>query len=175
MNDIREEEPKMARKLRYGKGKGSIEITGPQKELFEQALQEVASHTIKVIEEELDKNVDYAKKNWNVRYGQPVISKKSGRTYIRKEESKGSVDKFYTGIRILNGGKQIEGFFGNDAPYAYMIEAAEYSKRKDGSPSSVSQGANVADETMWKPAKKKVNKLIAKLADAYIQDQKKKV
>lgn len=165
----------MARKLRYGKGKGSIEITGPQKELFEQALQEVAGETIKVLERELDDRVEHAKENWNVRYGKPVVNKRTGATTIKKEESKDSIDKFYTGIRILNGGRQIEGFFGNSAPYAYMIEAADYSKRKNGSPSTVAIGENVSNETMWKPAKKNVNKLIKKLADAYIIDQKKKV
>ena len=165
----------MAKKLRYGKGKGSIEITGPQKELFEQALQEVAGETIKVLERELDENVEHAKKNWNVRYGKPVVSKKTGKTTIKKEESKDSIDKFYTGIRILSGGKEIEGFFGNDAPYAYMIIAADYSQRKNGSPSTVPAGENVAENTMWEPSRKKVNKLIKKLADAYIIDQKKKV
>jgi hypothetical protein len=165
----------MARKLRYGKGKGSIEITGPQKELFEQALQEVAGETIKVLERELDERVEHAKENWNVRYGKPVVSKKTGKTTIKKEESKDSIDKFYTGIRILSGGKEIEGFFGNDAPYAYMIIAADYSQRKNGSPSTVPAGENVAEKTMWEPSRKKVNKLIKKLADAYIIDQKKKV
>lgn len=165
----------MARKLRYGKGKGSIEITGPQKELFERALQEVAGETIKVLERELDENVEHAKKNWNVRYGKPVVSKRTGATTIKKEESKDSIDKFYTGIRILSGGKEIEGFFGNNAPYAYMIIAADYSQRKNGSPSTVPAGENVAENTMWEPSRKKVNKLIKKLADAYIIDQKKKV
>ena len=165
----------MARTLRYGKGKGSIEITGPQKELFERALQEVAGETIKVLERELDENVEHAKKNWNVRYGKPVVSKRTGATTIKKEESKDSIDKFYTGIRILSGGKEIEGFFGNNAPYAYMIIAADYSQRKNGSPSTVPAGENVAENTMWEPSRKKVNKLIKKLADAYIIDQKKKV
>ena len=165
----------MARTLRYGKGRGSIEITGPQKELFERALQEVAGETIKVLERELDENVEHAKKNWNVRYGKPVVSKRTGATTIKKEESKDSIDKFYTGIRILSGGKEIEGFFGNNAPYAYMIIAADYSQRKNGSPSTVPAGENVAENTMWEPSRKKVNKLIKKLADAYIIDQKKKV
>lgn len=165
----------MARTLRYGKGKGSIEITGPQKELFEQALQEVAGETIKALERELDDRVEHAQKNWNVRYGKPVTNKRTGVISIQKEESKDSIDKFYTGIRILNGGKQIEGFFGNNAPYAYMIQAADYSKRKNGSPSTVPTGENVAENTMWKPAQKNMNNLIKKLADAYIIDQKKKV
>lgn len=163
----------MSRRIRYGKGKASIEISGPQRELFEQALREVAGETMKVLEAEIDTRVKDAKENWIVRYGKPITNK-SGRTFIRKEESKRSVDKFTNGIRIVQGGKAIEGFFRNDAPYAYAIKPASYSKRENGSASTVEEGKNLAEETMWKPAKKNVDKLVKKLADAFIADQKKK-
>ena len=163
----------MARRIRYGKGKASIEITGPQRELFEQALREVAGETMKVLEAEIDTRVKEAKENWIVRYGKPITNK-SGRTFIRKQKSKRSVDKFTNGIRIVHGGKAIEGFFRNDAPYAYAIKPASYSKRENGSASTVAEGKNLANETMWKPAKKNVDKLVKKLADAFIADQKKK-
>jgi hypothetical protein len=165
----------MARRIRYGKGKASIEITGPQRELFEQALREVAGSVMKVLEDEIDERVEFARSNWNVRYGKPVTNKRTGKTTIRKEKSARSVDKFTDGIRILQGGKAIEGFFRNDAPYAYAIKSASYSKRDNGSASTVAEGKRVAEETMWKPAKKNVNKLVKKLADAYVKDQKKKV
>ncbi len=163
----------MARRIRYGKGKASIEITGPQRELFEQALREVAGETMKVLENEIDTRVKEAKENWIVRYGQPITTK-SGRTFIRKQQSKRSVDKFTNGIRIVQGGKAIEGFFRNDASYAFAIKPASYSKRANGSASTVAEGKNLALETMWKPAKKNTNKLVKKMADAFIADQKKK-
>lgn len=163
----------MARRIRYGKGKASIEITGPQRELFEQALKEVAGETMKVLEDEIDTRMAEAKKNWIVRGNRP-IQKSNGTWYTIKQESKRSVDKFTNGIRIVDGGKAIEGFFRNDSPYAYAIKPASYSKRENGSPSTVAEGKSLADETMWKPAKKNVNKLVKKLADAYIADQKKK-
>ena len=163
----------MARRIRYGKGKASIEITGPQRELFEEALREVAGETMKVLEDEIDTRVKEAKENWIVRYGKPITTK-SGKTFIRKQESKRSVDKFTNGIRIVQGGKAIEGFFRNNAQYAFAIKPASYSKRENGSPSTVEEGKLLANETMWKPAKKNVNKLIKKLADAFIADQKKK-
>ena len=159
----------MARRIRYGKGKSSIEITGPQRELFEQALREVAGSTMKVLEDEIDKRVKFARKNWNVRGNKP-IQKKNGSWYTVKQISERSVDKFTDGIRIIEGG-----FFRNTAPYAYAIKAASYSKRDNGSASTVSEGKSVAEETMWKPAKKNVNKLVKKLADTYVKDQKKKV
>lgn len=163
----------MARRIRYGKGKASIEITGPQRELFEMALREVAGETMKVLEDEIDTRVKDAKENWIVRYGKPITNK-SGKTFIRKEKSKRSVDKFTNGIRIVQGGKAIEGFFRNNATYAYAIKPASYSKRDNGSASTVAEGKNLANETMWKPAKKNVNKLVKKLANSFIADIKKK-
>ena len=162
----------MARRLRYGKGKGSIEITGTQKEMIEEAIRDVAPLTLHIIETELDERIEHAKKNWNVRYGKP-ITRKDGRTYIQKQTSQRPIDKFSSGIRIIQGGKAIEGFFRNMAPYAYTIKAADYSKRDNGSPSTVPSGQLVSEVTMWQPAQANVDKIVKKLADAYIMEQKK--
>jgi hypothetical protein len=160
------------RRLRYGKGKGSIEITGTQKELLEQGIRDVAPLTLHIIESELDNRVEYAKKHWIVRGDRPVESP-SGKRRVIKQKSKRSIDKFETGIRIISGGNQIEGFFSNVAPYAYKIRAASYSKREDGSDSTVPEGKLVAQRTMWFPAASSVDKLVSKLADAFIKEQKK--
>ena len=170
----------MARKLRYGKGKSSIEITGPQKELFEKALKEVAGTTIKVIEDEVDARVKFAKENWLVRYGKRAegwywTNLANTESFLLPATSKRSVDKFTTGIRILKGGRSIEGFFRNNAPYAYVIKAAKYSKTSKGTATRYEEGSLIGEETMWKPVKKNVNKLVKKLADAYMKDQQKKV
>jgi hypothetical protein len=162
----------MARRLRYGKGKGSIEITGTQKELLEQAIRDVAPLTLHIIETEIDKRVEYAQKHWIVR-GDRVVETPSGATRVIKQESKRSIDKFDKGIRIISGGNQIEGFFRNSAPYAYMIRAASYSKRDDGSKSTVPEGRRVAESTMWFPAATAIDKVLAQLADAYVKEQKK--
>ena len=147
----------MSRRLRYGKGLGSIEISGTQKALLEEALREVAPMTVKIIEDELDKRVEFAKKEW----------------IVRKKNSKGSINKFDTGIRILQGGKEIEGFFRNMAPYAYMIKVADHSVKKNGSKTIVPVGKLLAEVSMWDAAKKDIDKVIKKLADAYIKDQRK--
>lgn len=160
------------RRIRYGKGKGSIEITGPQRELFENALHETAPLTMFILESEIDNRVEYAKKHWIVR-GDRVVESPDGRVRTIKQESKRSIDKFETGIRILRGGTQIEAFFSNMAPYAYSMKAASYSKREDGSKSTVPEGQLVAQRTMWFPAQQNVDKLVKKLADAYIKEQKK--
>ena len=59
------------------------------------------------------------------------------------------------------------------APYAYTIKAADYSKRDNGSPSTVPSGQLVSEVTMWQPAQANVDKIVKKLADAYIMEQKK--
>ena len=84
------------------------------------------------------------------------------------------MDKFTNGIRIVQGGKAIEGFFRNDAPYAYAIKPASYSKRENGSPPTVAEAEESSQRNHVKPAKKNVNKLVKRLADAFIADQKKK-
>lgn len=161
----------MARKLRYGKGHASIEITGPQKELFEKALREVAPEVMKVIETEIDARVKEAKKDWLVRYGKPVKTKRG--TRIVKQTSERSIDKFETGIRILSGGTKIEGYFKNTAPYAAAIVAADYSQKNNGQKTNLKKGQNLATETMWKPAQKNLDKLLKKLGKAYVDQQKK--
>jgi hypothetical protein len=160
------------KKIRYGKGKGSIEITGTQRDLIESALKETAPLTMFILESEIDSRIDYAKKHWIVR-GDRTVESPDGRVRTIKQESKRSIDKFEKGIRLLRGGKQIEAFFSNTAPYAYSMRAADYSKREDGTPSTVPKGKLVAKRTMWLPSIQSVDKVIKKLADAYIKEQKK--
>jgi len=54
-----------------------------------------------------------------------------------------------------------------------MIRAASYSKRDDGSKSTVPEGRRVAETTMWFPAATAIDKVLAQLADAYVKEQKK--
>ena len=147
----------MSRRLRYGKGLGSIEISGTQKALIEEALRDVAPMTMKILEDEIDKRVEFAKKEW----------------IVRKKNSKGSNNKFDTGIRILQGGKEIEGFFANNAPYAYMIKVADHSVKKNGQKTIVPVGELLAEVAMWDAPKKDIDSVVKKLADAYITDQRK--
>ena len=159
-------------RLRYGKGRASIEIDGTLKTMLEKALREVAPMTMEIIEKELDERVEFAQKNWIVRGNRPA-QRRDGSFYTIKQESKRSVDKFTQGIRIVDGGSAIEGFFRNNAQYAYAIKTATYSRTDDGAKTKLGEGKRVADETMWFPAEKAADKLAAKLADAYIKEQRK--
>lgn len=160
------------RRLRYGKGRASIEIDGTLQDMLEQALREVAPLTLAIIETEIEERVKYAKQNWIVQ-GNRAIQKKDGTWFTIKKESKKSINKFTSGIRIIDGGKAIEGFFSNRAPYAYAIKAASYSKKGDGTKTTIPKGNRIADETMWLPSKAGVPQLVKKLTDAYIKEQKK--
>jgi hypothetical protein len=160
------------KKLRYGKGKASIEIDGTMKDMLEKALREVAPMTMAIIEAELEERVKYAKDNWIVRGNKPVKNR-DGTFRTIKQKSERSIDKFSQGIRIVDGGKAIEGFFRNDATYAYAIKVASYSKKDDGTSPNVAEGKRIAIEAMWKPAKAGVPKLIKRLSDAYVKEQKK--
>lgn len=162
----------MAKTLRYGRGKGSIQIDGTLKKMLEEALQEVAPMTMHILESEIKERVKHAKKNWIVR-GDVERTRKNGTKYTYKQKSDRSIDKFKTGVRLLDGGRTIEAFYSNTAPYAWVIKAGKQSKKDDGSTSSVKPGQYVARETMFKASKAGVDKLIKKLADAYIKDQRK--
>ena len=144
-------------RIRYGKGKQSIEIDSTLRDMLEEALRDVAPLTMAILEAELDERVKFAKENW----------------IVRAKDSKRSVDRFTQGIRIVDGGRAVEAFFRNNAPYAYAIKAASYSRRKDGSESTIAKGKRIATVAMWEPAKQGVDKLVKKLADAYIKEQKK--
>ncbi len=162
----------MAKRLRYGKGRASVEIDGALKEMLEKALREVAPMTMAIIEAELEERVEHAKKNWIVRGNRP-IQNQDGSWRTVKQKSLRSIDKFTQGIRIVQGGRAIEGFFRNQAPYAYAIKVADYSKTEQGAKPKTPVGMRLAEETMWKPSRAGVPKLIKKLTDAYIKEQKK--
>ena len=155
----------MAKRLRYGKGRASVEIDGALKEMLEKALREVAPMTMAIIEAELEERVEHAKKNWIVRGNRP-IQNQDGSWRTVKQKSLRSIDKFTQGIRIVQGGRAIEGFFRNQAPYAYAIKVADYSKTQEGSKPKTPVGMRLAEETMWKPSRAGVPKLIKKLTDA---------
>jgi hypothetical protein len=133
-------------KLRYGKGTGSVEVTGELKEMILKALRNTDQILLDAVEEELTKIEQDAKKNW------PTRQKKYGK-------SKGSKDKFSTGFRIVPP-STIEGFIRNTAEYAYAIKAGA------DSTTTVKEGDRVVVELVFNPTDKAVERLVKKVADA---------
>ena len=138
----------MSIKLRYGKGAGSVEVTGELKDMILKALRNTDKILLDAVEEELTKIEIEAKKNW------PTRQKKYGK-------SKGSKDKFSKGFRIVPPAT-IEGFIRNTAEYAYAIKAGS------DSTTSVEEGKRVVVELVFNPTDKAVERLVQKVADALI-------
>ena len=51
-------------KLRYGKGRGSIEIIGPQKDIALAIIKQAEPEIMRVLEQELKTRENFAKKRW---------------------------------------------------------------------------------------------------------------
>ena len=132
--------------LRYGKGAGSIELTGELRELILKALKNTDKILLDAVEEELTKIEENAKKQW------PVRQKRYGK-------SKGSKNKFSKGFRIVPPAT-IEGFIRNTAPYAFAIKAGS------DSTTSVEEGERVAQKLVFDPAAGAAQRIVQKVADA---------
>ena len=139
----------MSTKLIFGSGKSQIEVIGPQKAIINQLLKEAIPEIKKTIEKELILRENYAKKRW------PSRQERYGK-------SKRSRDKFRRLIRIIPP-NQIQGELQNNAPYSWAIRAGKESN------TPVKAGGFVADNLMWKIAKKRSALLTEKLANAIIQ------
>jgi hypothetical protein len=140
----------MASVLRYGKGRGTIEIDGAQRDLILGTIRAADPSIVKVLEEttkELQKN---SESRWLVR------AKING-------DSENSKGKFQTGIRILPP-YTIEAFVENTATYAWAIKVGETSQN-----TSISKGKRLAAVTLWDPARRGAQKVVENIAKETIK------
>ena len=139
--------------IRYGKGRGSVELSGELKALVETLLQEAAPIAVAALKEELEPIATQARKKWPTR--QP--------RYGRSLDSK---DKVEMGIRVIPPAT-IEGYISNSAEYAWAIKAG----RQSDTP--VAEGQRVADVLIWKPVQKKASSVAKKIADEMMKQARK--
>ena len=139
-------------RLRYGKGKGSVEVTGELKTLILKGLRNTDQILLDSIEKHLSKIEEAAKKEW------PVRQKK----YWKSEDSK---HKFSKGFRVIPP-STVEGFIRNMAPYAFAIKAGR------GSSTSVKEGKRVAEELVFKPTREAAQALVEEIANALMKELK---
>lgn len=135
--------------LRYGKGKGSIEITGAARDMYLDIIRSADSIVVKVLEDTTKKLAQDSEKQWLVRQA-------------KYGESKGSRFMHKTGIRIIPP-HTIEAFVENTAPYAYAIRVGREST------TNIRQGKRLADVVLWSPAQKSVQKVLQQIADATVK------
>lgn len=135
--------------LKYGKGKGSVEITGESRQMYLDIIRSADPIIVKVLEDTTQKLAQNSEKQWLVRQA-------------KYGESQGSKFKHRTGIRIIPP-YTIEAFVENTAPYAWAIKVG-----RDSS-TNIRQGKRLADVVLWSPAKKSVQKVLQQIADATVK------
>lgn len=140
----------MSRVLRYGKGRGSIEIEGTQRDLILGTLRAADPSIVKVLEEATEQLAKKSEERWLVRA--PING--------RSENSKG---KHKTGIRILPP-YTIEAFVENTAQYAWAIKVGETSQN-----TNIRQGRRLADVVLWSPARRGAQKVVEAIANETVK------
>ncbi len=139
--------------VKYGKGKSSLEFTGTQRALILETLRSAEPIMMLILKTEIEDLKKHSERNWLVR------QKKYGK-------SQGSKDKHITGIRVIPP-SSIEAFVTNTAEYAWAIRVGRESK------TSVPKGRKLADELLWKPAKKNADRIVLEIAKRTVRQLKK--
>lgn len=110
-------------------------------------LDEIAPNIRRVFTEVTEQLQVEAKNNWPV----------------RKRKSKGSIDNFERGLAITPD--SVFAYFRNTSDYAWAIRMGAESKNRSGAPIMIPSGRRIANELMWKPAKKEADIIAEVLAD----------
>jgi hypothetical protein len=140
-------------RIKYGHGKGSIEMTGVQKDLIESTIRSaepIMSTILKSVVEEIANN---AEKNWLVRQ----------RKFGRSKDSKGQIS---TGFRVIPP-NTIEAFVENTAEYAWAIKVGSTSE------TNIPEGRRLADVLLWTPARKQANNIVWEIARKTVRNIRK--
>ena len=140
-------------RIKYGHGKGSIEMTGVQKDLIESTIRSaepIMSTILKSVVEEIANN---AEKNWLVRQ----------RKFGRSKDSKGQIS---TGFRVIPP-NTIEAFVENTAEYAWAIKVGGTSE------TNIPEGRRLADVLLWTPARKQANNIVWEIARKTVRNIRK--
>lgn len=138
--------------IRYGKGRGSVELSGELKAMVQDILKEAAPAAKEALDAELGAIASQARRRW------PVRQEKYGQS----QDSRGRIE---TGIRIIPPAT-IEGYIANSAPYAWAIKSGRDSK------TPVPRGLRVADELLWKPVRRRSKAIADRIADGLMQTAK---
>ena len=133
-------------KIKVSSGGASIDLSGRALDMFNELVDAIAPDTRRALEDYATELEQHAKKNW----------------IVRAKDSKRSIDKFYK-VFFVTPDFRISAGVGNSAPYAFAIKVGEKSKTK------VPVGKTLAIEVLWKPAQKRLDKLIDIVANEIAQ------
>ena len=129
-------------RFKVASGGASIDLEGQALDMFNELVDAVAPETKKALEDYVNELEKHARRNW----------------IVRAENSERSIDKFFKVFYVTPDFKITAGV-GNTAPYAFAIKVGNKSK------TSVPVGKTLAIEVLWKPAQKRLDKLIDLVAD----------
>jgi hypothetical protein len=139
----------MPKTLRYGKGSGSVEITGSARDMYLEIIRQADPIVVSVLEDATEQLAQDSEKQWLVR--QPKYGRSQGSKYAHR-----------TGIRIRPP-YTIEAFVENTAPYAWAIKIGRESS------TNLREGQRLADVVLWSPAKKSVDKVLKRIAEQTVK------
>lgn len=140
-------------KIKYGHGRGSMEIDGLQREIFLETIRSAEPIISLILQETVKEIADNAEKNWLVRQ----------KKYGRSEDSRGQIQ---TGFRIIPP-NTIEAFVENTAEYAWAIKVGAESQ------TNIPEGRRLADVLLWQPAKKQANNVVWEIARKTVRELRK--
>lgn len=140
-------------RIKYGHGKGSIEVTGVQREIIEQTIRTAEPIMSTILKSIVDEIATNAEKNWLIRQ----------KKYGKSEDSKGQIS---TGFRVIPP-NTIEAFVENTAPYAWAIKVGSTSE------TNIPEGRRLADVLLWKPAQAQANNILWEIARKTVREIRK--
>jgi hypothetical protein len=172
-------------KIKVKSGNATVEMDPAATKIFTDVMEQAAPRTMRVLRETIDEIYDDAYRVWPVRQRKNLSDKAIIAKAARKIEkepgydrarayavasglyiagelpveiilSKDSKNKLYTELTIQ--GDDIFARVGNFAPYAWAIKVGQNTDLP------YALGTNVSNELLWKPAKRKANKIVRILA-----------
>jgi len=144
--------------------KDGIEISFNKRQVdaaFMDILDQVAPNTSKVLEEVTLELMQNAQANWPVRQLSTMTPRQREEALLNNRQH--SVDMFDRGIRITSD--SVFAYVRNTAQYAWAIRAGAKSVNKTKNHLMVPLGRRVANELLWKPARKNTDKVLKVLAN----------
>jgi len=129
-------------------GNVSAALGGDALNMVNELLNKVAPKSKRALVEYVQHIEDFARSKW----------------LVRKKNSQRSIDKFYTRF-FITPNLEIMAVVGNSARYSYAIKVGPESEESSGTNSLIPTGRRLSQETMIKPSRKNIDKLVDILAD----------
>ena len=136
-------------KYKVASGGASMDIDGKALDMFKELVDMVAPNTRRELEAYVTDIEKHARRNW----------------LVREKNSERSIDRFFQ-VFYVTPDFRITAGVGNSAPYAFAIKVGQKSN------STIPVGKTLAIEVLWKPAQKRIDRLIDIIGDELVNTAK---